>query len=167
MPARARRNRRRCFWPLLIAAAVSGCWARPDDALEPNDSAAQATPLEPGVALSARANQGNPDVFAVRAEAGRTLLITLESLGLEECPAFRLDDPHGRTLYADAYARCRRVGGPAVQQAGVTFEHAPGVYRLRVAETTAGTYLLQVLEGGDADNLSPYSWDFRVRVTLH
>ena len=61
---------------------LSSCNKRPDNPLEPNDTPAQATELIVGVAIEARANQGNPDVFKIDVAENQTLTFELESLGL-------------------------------------------------------------------------------------
>lgn len=152
---------------LGLTLATAACLPRPDDRLEPNDSRGEAVTLQPGVAVEARANQGDPDVFKVAAGRGRTLNFELQSLGLEDCPAFRLEGPGGRVLYADGRARCRRMGKPAVQQPQVTFEIVAGFgYRLRALTPAAGDYYFTVIEGSDADNIFSYSWDYRLTVSI-
>ena len=139
---------------------------RPDDGLEPNDTAAQATRLQIGSAIEARANQGNPDVFVFDVAASQAIVIELQSRGLENCPGFTLVGPGEEVLFADRTARCRRVGPPATQKASVDFEiFADGSYRFRSVAEMAGPHYLTVLEGGDADNVFSYSWDYRITAS--
>ncbi|MEM7201936.1 MAG: hypothetical protein AAF628_16840 [Planctomycetota bacterium] len=143
--------------------ALAGCTTRPDDAYEPNDDPAQATVLELGAAIQARANQGNPDYFAVVAEAGTRLRLELRDLGLEDCPAFTLIDPAGAVLFKDGRARCRRIGAPEVHDPRVSFEIEAGVaYRFALPVETSGVHVLRIDEGSNADNIAPYSWDYEI-----
>ncbi len=155
---------------VLIGALTitAGCrTTRSEDALEPNDNAQAATLLVAGQAVEGRANQGNLDVFAIDAAADPTILLRLESLGLEDCAKFTVTDPGGRTLYRDSGFTCERGPEPQVQAEGVTFTRVEGFgYELRIPATTAGTYLLTIDEHGQADNIFPFSWDYRVTATV-
>ncbi|MBN1208680.1 MAG: hypothetical protein JXB05_27715 [Myxococcaceae bacterium] len=151
---------------LLVAACPRG--ARPDDALEPNDDASQATPLTPGQPVEGRANQDNPDVFSLEAPEGRTIVFQVDSLGLENCPAFTVAGPDGALLYEDRHHFCNRGPADAVKAPGVEFlllnvqGHEIGGYELRVPAQQTGRYLLTILEQGRVDNLFPFSWDYRL-----
>ncbi len=142
---------------------LSSCNRRPDDSLEPNDTLAQATELIMGVPIEARANQSNPDVFKIEVTENRTLTFELESLGLEVCPKFILTGPKG-VLYADALpTSCSRIGLPDIHEEDVDFEIIERFgYLLRTKAKVAGTYYLTIIEGSHADNIFPYSWDYRL-----
>jgi hypothetical protein len=161
--------------PVLLATLLlTGCprGARPDDALEPNDDPARATPLALDTAVEARANQGNPDVFSVEAPAGRTLIFLAESRGLEVCPAFTVNGPGGEALFEDVHANCNRTAEEPRKAPGVEFHTRFGAgtsaeaYELRIPTAQPGRYLLTILEQGRADNLAPFSWDYRLTARV-
>lgn len=162
---------------LLLATTVllAGCprSARPDDALEPNDDPAQATPLPPGQPVEARANQGNPDVFAVDVPAtGGTLVFLAEDRGLENCPAFTVTGPGPQALFEDVHSFCNRVAEEPRKAPGVEFHMRFGTgsdaesYELRIPASQPGRYLLTILEQGRVDNAAPFSWDYRLTARL-
>ncbi len=151
---------------VVLALLASGC-LRPDDLLEPNNNVALATALQVGQIVEARANQGDPDVYKIAARRGQSLHFKLQSRGLEECPGFRLEDPRNQVLFK-TQARCRRVGHQAPEKAaGVTWQTGADFgYRLSTTAEIDGFYYLIILEGSDADNLFPYSWDYRLVVDV-
>ncbi len=146
---------------------LSSCNRRPDDALEPNDTPAQATAITVGVSIEARANQSNPDVFKIDVAENQTLTFELESLGLEECPKFILTGPNG-VLYADALpTSCHRMVSPDIHEEDVDFEVIERFgYRLRTKAKVAGIYYLTIIEGSQADNIFPFSWDYRLKAIV-
>lgn len=159
---------------LLATVLLTGCprGARPDDALEPNDSPESATPLTPGQPVEARANQGNPDVFSVEAPEGRTLVFLAESRGLENCPAFTVTGPGGQALFEDVHSHCSRVAEEPRKAEGVEFHMRFGAgtsaeaYELRIPTAQPGRYLLTILEQGRADNVAAFSWDYRLTARV-
>lgn len=151
---------------LALTLAAAACRnTRPDDAFEPNDTLAEATPLTVGEAVVARANQGDPDVFVVQVPADRRLHVRVESLGLEECAGFRLQGPGGELLY-HLPEGCDFGRTPKVQAGGVTGTHTKELLELELTPTVAGAYAFTVLEGAQADNLFDFSWDYRLTVDL-
>lgn len=159
--------------PLALAVLSTGCshlFARSDDALEPNDDTAHATPLTAGQSVKGRANQGNADVFSLQAAEGNRLVFRLESLGLEDCPAFTVTGPDGQVLYRDQTYRCHNghQGQPAERVAGaeVTRTQSPSGYEVRAPAARAGTHFLTIHEQGEADNVAPYSWDYQLTAQL-
>ena len=85
----------------------------------------------------------------------------------EECPKFTLTGPDG-VLYADAFpTSCHRIATPDVHEEGVDFETLENFgYRLRIKAKVAGIYYLTVIEGHQADNIFPFSWDYRLTATI-
>lgn len=162
--------------PTLIALLllVTGCpqGNRPDDALEPNDDASQATPLTPGQPIEARANQDNPDVFSLEVPAAGTIVFRVESRGLENCPAFTASAPDGTVLYEDRHEFCKRRAVEAQKAPGVEMLLLDvqgsdiGAYELRAPASQPGRYLLTILEQGRVDNLLPFSWDYRLTARV-
>jgi hypothetical protein len=161
--------------PLALVALVPllclGCTsARSDDALEPNNTREQATPLTSGTPVEGRANQNNPDVFAIDVPAGKTALIFhLESVGLEDCAAFTVEGPDGQTLYDDgSFGGCERPASPTIMVAGAALMRlsSPPGYELRIPAVHAGRFLLTVDEQGQADNIFLFSWDYRLTARL-
>ncbi|HYV46724.1 MAG TPA: hypothetical protein VFA20_17790 [Myxococcaceae bacterium] len=158
---------------LTTACSCSHLLARPEDALEPNDDLAHATPLTAGQAVQGRANQGNADVFSLQVpEAGKRLLFRLENRGLENCPAFTVTGPDRRqVLYRDDWFRCHAVRGsrpqPAERVEGAALSPTAGSgYELRVPAAAAGPYFLTISEQGEADNLFPLGWDYQLTAEL-
>ncbi len=162
----------RILTPLLLVATGCPRGARPDDALEPNDTAAQATPLVLEQTIEARANQGNPDVYALEASGAGTLVFRMDSLGLEDCSAFTLTAPDGATLYEDRHRFCNRVAQEALRAPGVELQlhdvrgYKIGAYVLRVPMGPPGRYLLTIVEQGRVDNALAFSWDYRVTARV-
>jgi hypothetical protein len=162
---------RRLGW-LALAVLVTGCprlLARSEDPFEPNDTFDRATALTAGQPVQGRANQGNLDVFSLQvAEAGKHVLFRAESLGLEDCPAFTATGPDARVLYRDDTFRCSR--GRKSQSAesveGASLAVVSGAYELRVPAASAGAYLLAIDEQGEADNMFPLGWDYRLTATI-
>ncbi|WP_204494003.1 hypothetical protein [Archangium primigenium] len=158
----------------LVLLLLAGCprGTRLDDAFEPNDDASQATPLTPGTPIEARANQGNPDVFALEAPEARTLVFRMESLGQDNCPAFTVNGPDGGLLYEDRHRFCSRGPDEAWKAPGVELllldvrGYQIGTYELRVPTARAGRYLLTILEQGRVDNTVPFSWDYRLTARV-
>lgn len=158
-------------YPYLLASSlilISSCTPREDDKLEPNDTKKQATLIHIGKPIKARANQRNPDFFKIHVKQGKLLQFELKSLGLEDCPKFRLIDPNNRILYSDKrlYA-CGRMQGPGTELEGTRFEVISGFgYKLQTKIEHFGFYYLIVTEGGHADNIFPYSWDYELKATV-
>ena len=167
------RTTRRRLGLLALAMLWMGCprvLARSDDAFEPNDDFAHASPLTAGQAVKGRANQGNLDVFSLQAGAGKRILFRLESLGLENCPAFTVTGPGDQVLYRDDSYRCSKGRNskpqPAQSVEGAALTTVQNGYELRVPAATAGTYFLTVDEQGEADNMFPLSWDYQLTAEL-
>jgi hypothetical protein len=164
-----------CAVTILTLSLVGGMLscrpsARPDDALEPNDDFEHATILTAGQAVTARANQWNADVFAFNCEAKGTIVFSLQSLGHEDCAAFTVTGPNGEILYQDSGTSCSDRGPwekPAMQAEGVKFTEVKDFgYEIDVPANTVGTYFLQIVERSQADNILPFSWDYRLTVTI-
>jgi len=159
---------------LALAMLWMGCprlLARSDDSFEPNDDLAHASPLTAGQAVTGRANQGNADVFSLQeVPAGKRILFRLESLGLENCPAFTVTGPGDQVLYRDDSYRCSRGRDsrpqPAQSVEGAALAVVQTGYELRVPAATAGTYFLTINEQGEADNMFPLGWDYRLTAEL-
>ncbi len=155
---------------LTIAATFSlgGC-PRPDDALEPNNTIASATPLSAGVPVTARVLQSTNDVFSIEASAGQIVLFRMESVGPEVCPLFTATGPDGTVLYKEPETNCRGFGTiePEIQVAGSSLTIVQDVaFELRVSADTSGLYFITITEGGYADNIFTFSWDYRLTATL-
>ncbi len=150
----------------LLLAACPG--PRDDDALEPNDTFAEATRLTLGVPVEGRANQDNPDVFVVAAGPAATLRFTLDDRGLENCPVFRVHDPAKTELVGqDPASDC------GVSPADTRFAHgasieerSDGGYVITVPAEAEGDYFLTIIEDSEADNTAPFSWDYRLTATV-
>ena len=150
----------------LLFLACAACRApRLDDAYEPNDDLAHATPLVLDVPLIARANQGNPDVFVVDVPAAATLVFRAESLGLEECAGFSATGPDGTVLFRVA-AGCDASHEPLVRAAGVESEHSDELFVLSLPVASGGLHYLTILEGAESDNLFDFSWDYRLTASV-
>jgi len=150
----------------LALPAVAACpGARPDDDLEPNDSFEQATRLTLGSPVEARANQDDPDVFVVTAGGG-LLGFYLDDRGLENCPVFQVHDAARVELVGqDPTHNCgpdgTRLAGGATFAAG-----ADGGYLISVPVAATADVYLTILEDSEADNLAPFSWDYRLTATV-
>lgn len=145
---------------------LSAC--RTNDAYEPNDTCATATPLTPGVELQATVGQSNPDVFALEAPAGKTAVFRVAGRGHEECPEFAVMGPKEQVLYRDNRGFC---GDPPlmaeVQEKSVTVSGKKGSgYELRVTAAEAGKYFLTIQERKRPDNTFPFSWDYAITAQL-
>lgn len=151
-----------------FAASLTGCVGpRPDDALEPNDDLASATPLVLGEYVDGRANQDNPDVFSVEVPAGETLYFALKDRGLEDCAGFVVQTSETDILYEDTYQSCSHTSLDVPVTNGAARTDIEGFgYEIEIASTVAGTYFLTVLEHGEADNVAPFSWDYSIRASL-
>lgn len=158
----------RVFIGFCVVLAIAGCKkARPDDALEPNNNFQSATVLTAGQTLTGRANQGNVDVFAFKSEARRLIVFSLQSIGMEDCAAFTVTAPDGGILYQDSDSFCDKTRERAVRAAGVRFAKVKDFgYEIRVPAETAGTYFLSINERGRADNIYPFSWDYRIKADV-
>jgi hypothetical protein len=169
----------RTWWlgPLAMAVLAAGCsrlLARSEDSFEPNDTFDRATLLTADQPVQARANQGNLDIFSFQvADAGTRLLFRLESLGLEDCPAFTVTAPDAQVLYRDETFRCsggrnsKHQPAERVEGATLTLTSSPGpAYELRVPAARAGTHFLTIDEQGEADNMFPLGWDYRLTATI-
>lgn len=159
-----------CLW-LTLGAFVDGCSCiepRPDDALEPNDDRDHATPLTPGVAIEGRANQDNPDVFVVEAGPAQTILFELVDRGLERCPTFQVHGPDGAELVGqDLTSNCGESVDEARLAPGAALRELPdGGFEIEVPALAAGPYYLTIEEDDQADNIAPFSWDYRLTATL-
>ncbi len=156
---------------LLVVTAglcLGGC-PRPDDLFEPNDTTATATPLEPGVPITASVAQSTSDVFAIEVMAGQTVLFRIESLDFEVCPLFSAIGPDGTILYEEPLTRCRSfdVIEPNVQVEGSSLTIIPDeAFELRIPAATNGRYFITIFEGGEADNIFNYNWAYRLTATL-
>lgn len=161
-------TRRRLALPLATLLLTGCVHARDDDALEPNDDFAKATRLSPGDAVEGRANQSNPDVFVVAAGPDQLLVFALEDLQYEKCPAFRVHGPGGRELLGqDPSSNCSVPASETRLEPGVVLrEQDNGDYEIEIPATVAGDYFLTIIEGSEADNIAPFSWDYRVTATL-
>lgn len=156
---------------LLAATLAGGCSCgepRADDALEPNDEFAEATPLTPGVAIEGRANQDDPDVFVIEAGPDQVITFSLVHRGLENCPTFQVHGPGAVELVGqDPADDCgvsadatRLVPGAAVRAL------ADGGHEIEAPAAAAGAYYLTIVEDGEADNIAPFSWDYRLTATI-
>ena len=155
--------------PVVLSVYWMSCLhcTRPDDGMEPNDDIEHATRLIVGQTVDGRANQGDDDVFLLDVERLSTVVYRMESMGLEDCPTFTASGSTGDVLYRDVHFNCRRGPEPAEQVSGAGLTLVPGFgYELRVPATCAGTYLLIIHEQGMADNIAPFSWDYRLTVSL-
>lgn len=164
----ARCARRRPLLLFVLVTLVGGGCPRPEDRLEPNNTAGQATPLSAGVAVAGRVVQGNPDVFSFLHAGGGSLHFALQTLEQEEerCAAFRVVAPDGQTLYDDNSITCSRGWDAATVAPGASLEYRPGTgYDLRVPAAAAGTYYLTISELGYADNVFTFSWHYRLTVS--
>jgi hypothetical protein len=151
-----------------LAGACSCNEPRPDDGLEPNDDFEHATRLTPGMPIEGRANQDDPDVFAVEAGPDEVLLFVLEDRGYENCPTFLLHDPAGHELLGqDLASNCGVSLAETRLEPGVELrELDDGGYEIQAPAVAAGDYFLTITEDGEADNIAPFSWDYRVTVTV-
>jgi len=160
--------------PLALAVLWMGCprvLARSDDSFEPNDDLAHASSLTAGQTVKGRANQGNADVFSLQGvPAGSRILFRLESLGLENCPAFTVTGPGDQVLYRDDTYRCSKGRNskpqPAQSVEGAALTVVQTGYELRVPAATAGTHFLTIDEQGEADNMFPLGWDYQLTAQL-
>ncbi len=161
-----------CMLTILALSLVGtlGCrhFTRPDDALEPNDDPKHATILTAGQAVIARANQWNADVFVFSSEGKETIIFSIESLGGEDCAAFTITGPNDEILYQDSGNLCSSKGDyPAVKAEGVQFRGVEDFgYEINVPANIAGAYYLQIQERSQADNIFPFSWDYRLTVSI-
>lgn len=147
---------------------LGGC-PRPDDLFEPNDTFATATPLEPGVPITASVAQSTTDVFAIEATAGQTVVFRIESLDFEVCPLFSATGPDGTVLYEEPLTRCRRFDPvePTVQVGGSSLTIIRDeAFELRVPAASDGPYFITILEGGEADNIFDFNWAYRLTATV-
>ncbi len=153
----------------LFALLLCGCprFPRMEDGFEPNDTREMATTLEVGVPITARAVQGNPDVFKFMADPGELLIFTLESLGEEDCVAFTVTGPDGTELFADQHFFCGDRGfEPPLTVNGVGLNMGmEDRYVLSVPADAGGDYFLTINELGEVDNLFDFSWLYRLTVT--
>jgi len=162
-------NRLRLTWAFLISLFFcTGCRdPLPDDNLEPNDTLEQATELTRQTPVEARSHQDNPDVFKIEVGDDEVLTFDLESLDGENCPGFTITHSNDQVLYADAGARCRRVGPPKTHDSSVEFEILRDYgYQFRIPMTIPGYYYLTIIEGSNADNMFRYHWDYRLVVMV-
>jgi len=147
-----------------------GCkhFARPDDTLEPNDDLEHATIITAGQAVTARANQWNADVFVFNSEGKGTIVFSMQSLGGEDCAAFTVTGPDSEILYQDSGRFCSSKGDyPAVKAKGVELIGVEDFgYEINVPANKAGAYYLQIYERSQADNIFPFSWDYRLTATI-
>jgi hypothetical protein len=166
-------KRKIVFYTILILAlsvvgGILGCRpsARPDDVLEPNDDFEHATKLAADQAVTARANQNNDDYFAIDVAAGQKIIFRLQSLGLEDRPVFTVFSPVKEVLYKDR----DDFSGPRQTEShteGVTSEDIKDFgYELRIPAKISGTYYLLIRERPQADNIFPFSWDYRLIATI-
>jgi len=155
-------------WAILLTfLSCTGCVDQlSDDALEPNDTIEDATEITAGIPIDARANQGNSDVFKFEVDAEEILSIDVVSRGKDNCPGFSLIDSNELVLFKDARARCLRIGQPDIHDPTVEFQINDEDYFFQTKTTTSGYYYFTITEGRDADNIFPYSWDYRLTVTL-
>jgi hypothetical protein len=146
---------------LVLAGCRSAC-ARDDDGLEDNDTFQQATKLEVDKPIDGRANEDDPDVFVVDAPEGKTLTFALTSRGLEEGYAdFCLFYGDEQALLFDGsrWHDCAPEGTQrATDIATVTQDGRDFV----VATHRPGRYFLSIIQGGEADNQLPFSWDYTI-----
>ena len=158
------------FGLLVVTSGLclGGC-PRPDDSFEPNDTLATATPLEPGVPITASVAQSTQDVFAIEASVGQTVLFRIESLEFEVCPLFSAAGPDGTILYEEPLTRCRHFDPiePTVQVEGSSLTIIRDeAFELRVPATSDGLYFITILEGGEADNIFDFNWSYRLTATF-
>jgi len=157
----------RVIGPLALLAAgalLTGCpGPRPDDGYEPNDTFEQATRLTLASVIDARINQDDADVFVIQAEPG-LLLFLLEDRGLENCAVFRVHDAARTELLGqDPTSNCGPDGTRLAT--GVSFSANPdGGYLISVPIGATGDVYLTILEDSEADNIAPFSWDYRLTV---
>ena len=163
---------------LLLMVSTAGCrgCARPEDGLEPNNTAATATPLTHGVSVTGRAVQGNVDMFAFAVPRPGVILFHMESRrpGRDEaCASFTVTGPGGRVHFTESHHLCPlREAGTTTHTSGVTLtvtqndRHRNVGYELRVPVSVSGTTYLKVLEHGQADNIFTFSWDYQITDTL-
>ncbi len=154
------------FGLLLALAGCRSACMRDDDSLEANDWLDEATPMRLGEPIEARANEGDPDAFVVEVPAGRTLVWEATHRGKENNAGF--------DLYGPGFARIEWERADAGAFAGATFEGVTNpdkhwqyaTYRFRVTPTREGRYYMIITEHGQADNMLPFSWDYRLTATL-
>jgi len=166
--------RKSVFFTLVILALLLvwtlGCrhFARPDDTFEPNDDMQHATKITVGQVVIARANQWNADVFVFSSEGKGTIVFSMQSLGGEDCAAFTVTGPNNVVLYQDSGSFCSSKGDyPAVIGEGVEFKKLEDSgYEINVSANRAGTYYLQIYERSQADNIFPFSWDYRLTAKV-
>lgn len=157
-----------CLLTIASTFSLGGC-PRPDDGFEPNDTIASATVLTAGVPVTARVLQSTNDVFSIEASAGETVLFRMESLAPEVCPLFTATGPDGTILYKEPETYCRdfRTIEPEIQVDGSSLTIVRDVaFELRVPAAISGPYFITIFEGGHADNVFTYSWDYRLTATL-
>lgn len=146
----------------------TGC-PRPDDTFEPNDTIATATPLEPGVPITASVAQRNIDVFGVEAMAGQTVLFRIEDLDFEVCPIFSAANSDGTILYEEPVMLCRGFASidPTIQVEGSSLTIIQNeAFELRIPAATDGRYFISIYEGGMADNIFTFNWSYRLTATF-
>ena len=153
---------------IAVGLCIGGC-PRPDDLFEPNDTTATATPLVPGKPITARVAQFTNDVFTIEVSAGQTVLFRIESLDFEVCPLFSATGPDETILYKEPLTSCRDFEPiePEVQIDGASLTIFPNkAFELRIPAEKEGRYFLTIFEGGHADNVFSYSWEYRVTATF-
>lgn len=147
----------------LLVACVE---PRPDDALEPNDDRDAATLLAPGVPVRGRANEGDPDVFAVQGGPDATIEFSIVDRGLDRCPKFQVHDPVGVELVGQARTgACEAAADETRVAPGATLRDLGGDVSITVPAARAGAYFLTIVEDGGEDSVAPLSWDYEVTAT--
>ena len=162
------RNMRVALLVITVGLCLGGC-PRPDDLLEPNDTLATATPLEPGIPITASVAQSTNDVFTVEAMAEQTVLFRIESLDFEVCPMFSATGTDGTILYEEPLTRCRRFDpiDPTIQVEGSSLTIIRDeAFELRIPAAIDGNYFITIFEGGEADNIFDYNWAYRLTATF-
>ncbi|UCH50729.1 MAG: hypothetical protein JSV54_06850, partial [Chloroflexota bacterium] len=98
----------------------------------------------------------------------KTIVFSMQSLGGEDCAAFTVSGPNGEILYRDSGSFCSSKGDyPAVKAEGVEFRMVEEFgYEISVPANVAGAYYLQIYERSQADNIFPFSWDYRLTATI-
>ena len=139
----------------------------PNDALEPNNSLAEATILEFDTPLKARSVQGDPDVFLVSLEASSTVIFKVATVADDNKGrlSFTVTDADG-FLFEGRPENCRVARSS--ENAGVTLspEAVANACYLRLSVSKAGTYYLTLIDRGEADNIFPTHWDYQVEAEL-
>lgn len=152
----------------ILASVLIGCipswYERSDDQLEPNNSFSQATQLTAGAIYHARANQGDADFFRIDITDMIPLNVKISDRGLEHCPTLSVYSAD-RTLLHRSKVSCSGAKiEDEITRTGITLKRVGNDYQLTIVPTSSDTYYLSIVEGGQADNVLPFSWDYSVTL---